>query len=81
MTKIEKVHSIIIRQVVGITPYWACDENLKDARFRFKRLTGKYPTDKAQYTLLVGTLEQIDSVEIDELGTIHAPLGTHIITL
>jgi hypothetical protein len=76
-----KVQSVIIRQAVGYVPYWACDDTLKDARHRFKMLTGKYPTDKAQHTLAVGSFEQINSIEIDDLGTIHAPAGTELFTL
>lgn len=64
---------IIVRDVVGPFPYWAADESLPKVRARFKRLTGKFPSSKAKINAFTGPSEDIDKIELDDLGTIRYP--------
>lgn len=62
--------SIIVRDIVGSVPYWAGDETLPKARARFKRLTGKYPSTKASIVAFTGSFEDINNIQINDLGDI-----------
>jgi hypothetical protein len=62
--------TVIIRDVVGYTPYWASDDTLPQARARFKRLTGKFPSSKATIVAFAGESKHIDAIIIDDLGDI-----------
>lgn len=64
---------IIVRDVVGAVPYWAADESLKKVKARFKRLTGKFPSKKAVIDVFSGTSEDLDNIQINDLGDISYP--------
>lgn len=66
---------IVVRDVVGSTPYWAADESLPKVRARFKRLTGKFPSKKASIVALTGEYEQLEKVFVNDLGDISYPKG------
>lgn len=70
------MHTLIyIRDTVGAVPYWACDEKLMDAVERFKRLTGKIPSAKASIVAFSGSLEDLDKIQVNDLGDIGYPEG------
>lgn len=56
--------------VVREFPYWVTDESLPKARTRFKRLTGKYPSNKATITAFTGELEDLDNIQVNDMGDI-----------
>lgn len=64
---------IVVRDVIGATPYWATDESLPKVRSRFKRLTGKYPSKKASIIAFTGELEDLDQIAVNDMGDIHYP--------
>lgn len=61
---------IIVRDVIGVVPYWASDDTLPLVRNRFKRLSGKFPSKKASIMLFTGSFEDLDEIEINDLGDI-----------
>lgn len=64
---------VYIRDVAGVVPYWACDEDLAKARYRFKRLSGRAPSKKASIIAFTGTLEELDKISVNDLGDIQYP--------
>lgn len=60
-----------IRGLVGAVPYWASDYNLIDAVNRYKRLTGKYPTNEHSIVMFEG--KEVDEVSVNDLGDIQYP--------
>lgn len=62
---------VVVRDAVGAAPYWATDEDLAKARARFKRLSGKFPSSKASIIAFTGELEDLDNIQVDDLGDIH----------
>lgn len=64
---------IIVRDAVGAVPYWAADESLPLVRSRFKRLSGKFPSKKASIVAFTGSVEDIDKIRVDDLGSISYP--------
>lgn len=69
----EQPQCVVVRDVVGYVPYWAVDEDLKSARARFKRLSGKFPSKNASILIFTGSLEDIDKVSINDLGDVSYP--------
>ncbi len=61
---------IVVRDIVGSVPYWVIDENLPKSKARFKRLTGKFPSNKASITAFTGDLESLDILSVNDLGDI-----------
>lgn len=61
---------IVVRDVVGAVPYWATDESLPEARARFKRLTGKFPSSKASIVAFTGTFENLQGLTVNDMGDI-----------
>lgn len=72
---------IVVREVVGLTPYWAWDETLHLARVRFKKLTGKYPTQKAVVHVVRGHIEDVENITINDLGDLSVPKTVEIIKI
>lgn len=73
--KHEKGHEtyVVVRDVIGATPYWATDVSLPKVRSRFKRLTGKYPSKEASIVAFTGEVEELDQIAVDDMGDIHYP--------
>ena len=65
--------SIIVRDAVGYVPYWACDETLPKVKARFKRLSGKFPSKHAKIVVFTGSLEDLNKITVDDMGTINYP--------
>lgn len=57
---------IVIRDI----NHWVIDENLPQARKRFKRLTGKFPSSKANIIAFTGELEELERLTVNDLGDI-----------
>lgn len=72
---------IVVREVIGLTPYWAWDETLHLARTRFKRLTGKYPTEKAVVHVCRGDINDLDNITINDLGDLSVPKTVEVIKI
>lgn len=72
---------IIVRDVNASVPYWAGDETLAKARARYKRLTGKFPSAKASICAFTGTPEDINKIEIDDMGTINYPKSVNKVVI
>lgn len=72
---------IIVRDIVGSVSYWASDETLPKVRARFKRLSGKFPSKKASVMLFTGELDDLDKIEINDLGDIQYPKTVEKIVL
>lgn len=70
MTKNNLHTQIIVRDVINSIPYWASDETLPKVKSRFKRLTGKYPSKNASIMLFSGNFEDLDKIQINDLGDI-----------
>lgn len=64
---------IIIRDVVPPVPYWVIDEDLPKAKSRFKRLTGRYPSNKASIIALTGNFEDLEKVFVNDIGDLSYP--------
>lgn len=63
----------IIRDTNSGTPFWASDENIMDAIKRYKRLTGKLPSNKASIVMFDGLVEDLEEILIDDLGMVNSP--------
>lgn len=61
---------IVVRDVIGVCPYWVIDETLPLARARFKRLSGKFPSKKASIIAFTGSLTELESISVNDLGDI-----------
>lgn len=61
---------IVVRDIIGPVPYWVMDETLSQARARFKRLSGRFPSKKASIIALTGSNDDLDSVTINDLGDV-----------
>jgi hypothetical protein len=61
---------IIVRDIVNATPFWASDETLSQVRNRFKRLSGKFPSKKANIVCFSGSFEDLENININGLGDI-----------
>ncbi len=69
---------IIIRD----NSYWAADESLMTCIARFKRLSGKYPSAKADITMFEGTFEEIENIGVDnDLGDIRYAKNLKIVRI
>lgn len=66
---------IYVRDVVGYVPYWASDITLKDTKNRFKRVSGKFPSKNATWTIFYGEYEKIGEISVNDLGDISYPKG------
>ena len=64
---------IIIRDTNGVVPYWSSGYNLKEARANYKKHSGKFPSKNAIYRVYRGTREDLDKIEINDLGDIIYP--------
>ena len=64
---------VVVRDIVGPVPYWAIDESLPKAKSRFKRLSGKFPSNKASIVAFTGKSEDLDKISVNDLGDIHYP--------
>lgn len=61
---------IVIRE----SNYWVFEEGIMQAVRRFKRLTGKFPTEQADITVFSGESDEVDKIEISEIdGTVSYP--------
>ena len=72
---------IVVREVLGFTPYWVWDETLHLARTRFKRLTGKYPSEKARIHALRGSIDDVEEIVINDLGDLSVPKSVEVIRI
>jgi hypothetical protein len=61
---------IVVRDIVGPVPYWAIDETLPKAKARFKRLSGKFPSNKATILAFTGEQDHLDELYVNYLGDI-----------
>jgi hypothetical protein len=62
---------VVVRELLGATPYWVMDESLPQARARFKRLTGKFPSKKSIINVFTGTPEDLEKIVMnDDMCTI-----------
>ena len=63
--------NIFVREIVGLTPYWACGETLPSVRKNFKKFSGKFPSSKASIVSFTGDSELVDKIMIDDMGSIN----------
>lgn len=61
---------VVVRDVIGSVPYWVIYEGLPEARTRFKRLTGKFPSKKASIIAFTGEFKDLDRLTVNDLGDI-----------
>lgn len=64
---------IIVREPIGPIPYWGSGETLTKARTNFKKVSKKFPTKRASIVAFKGSSEDIDLVQINDLGDINYP--------
>lgn len=68
MTK--TISYIVVRDAVGVVPYWAIDTSLPKVKARFKRLTGKFPSKHASIVAFAGSFEDLEELTVNDLGDI-----------
>ena len=81
MTKNKSETLIIVRDLLGPVPYWAADETLPMARNRFKRLTGKFPSNKAIVRAFKGPFKEINRIMVDDMGSISYPKSVVMVNI
>lgn len=64
---------VVVRDIVGPVPYWAIDESLPAVKARFKRLSGKFPSNKASIIAFTGEFQKLDQIYVNDLGDISYP--------
>ena len=71
MTK--QLTRVVVRDAVGPVPYWAVDEDLPKVKARFKRLSGRFPSNRASIIAFTGEWKHLELIEINDLGDITYP--------
>lgn len=61
---------IVVREILGVVPWYAIDESLPQVRARFKRLTGRFPSSRAVITAFTGTFEDLEKIQVNDMGEI-----------
>lgn len=67
---------LVKRVYIRENNHWVCDENLMLSIARFKRLTGKLPTEKASIVCFEGKILDVEKIRIDEeMGAVQYPIN------